>query len=219
MLALERRIRAALAAVAMLACGSVSAVYAVNQLSYDELISLVFFESETAYLDPTGFFCQFIALSGKDDFCKVTLRSLDPKLCKVEVTREMRVTHSEGKARDYFRSRDVFTLAHLDLEKVVEPEVDYEHKSSRQTFTSLLNVKWHDGDKYSVRLDASGAYKSCIVGTEEKEMSEADCIKAGNEPQAASRTVSLIFSNDTYNRSMAAIRWLQKTYCTRGDDL
>lgn len=218
MRALPRLSAAAAAALAALGAITQTAL-AVNQLSYDELISVVFFESEKAYLDPTGFFCQFIALSGKDDYCKVSLTSIDPRLCKVEVTREMRVTHSEGKGRDFFRSRDVFVLAHLELEKLVEPEVDYEHKSSRQTFTSPLNIKWHEGETYSVTLDASGAYKTCVIGGEEKVISEADCVKAGQEPMAATRSMSLLFSNDNYNRSMAAIRWLQKSFCTRGDEL
>lgn len=94
---------------------------AVDEPSYEELISLVFFEDARAYLDPTGHFCSYIALEDKDDFCKATMTTIDRKLCKVEVTRELRATYSNGKGREFMNSRDVFTLANFDLSKLKEP--------------------------------------------------------------------------------------------------
>lgn len=207
-----------LAALAGLAAG-IPAARAVNDLSYDQLISVVIFEDENAYADPTGYFCRFIALDGKDDYCKATLRTLDPKLCKVEVTREMRVTFNGGKGLEYLRSRDVFNFANLDLTQVKEPEVDYDKKTSRQSFESGIDIKWHDGQKYTFALNGKGGYRACVAGGAEKDIPEADCKAAGIEKPEAFRKMSLLYNTQNYNRAMAAIRWLQKSYCTRGDEL
>lgn len=203
----------------VLSCLAASAVWAVNNLNFDELMSLVFFEDEKAYLDPTGFFCRFIALKDGSDYCKVTVRYIEPKLCKIEVTRDMRVTWDDGKARDFFRSRDVFTLANFTLTRLAEPEVDDQKGTSRQTFEEPIEVKWHEGHQYSFALNASGEYAACLVNGERTEMPESDCVKAGEQPYAGTRKMSLIFNTPTYNRAMAAMRWLQKNYCPLGDPL
>jgi hypothetical protein len=212
------RTTAAASIAAALGLGAATA-FAVAELNYDELVSVVFFEDESAYKDPTGFFCRFIELTDKDDYCKASMTYIEPKLCKVEVTRELRATYGNGKGREFLRPRDVFTLANFDLTTLTEPEVDYEHKTSRQTFVSGIDVKWHEGYQYSFALDAKGAYKACVVNGEEKDIPEADCVKAGAQPYAGLKKVSLIFNTENYNRSMAAIRWLQKNYCPRGDAL
>ena len=206
------------ATAALLAGLLASAAHAVNHLNYDQLLSVVFFEDENAWADPTGFFCQFIALKDKDDYCKVTMTYVEPKLCKVEIKREMRITWENGEGRDFFRSRDVFTLANLNLSKVREPEVDDEKKTSRQTFNEPMDVKWHEGHQYTVALD-DGKYKACIVNGVNTPMTEEDCAKSGVEAYAGTKTMSLLFNTENYNKAMAAIRWLQKNYCPLGDAL
>ncbi|MEQ1717302.1 MAG: hypothetical protein ABL907_15200 [Hyphomicrobium sp.] len=218
MQAWKRRAAAGMMAAGVMTAG-VTGAWAVAELNYDELISVVFFEDEGAYKDPTGYFCRFIALVDKDDYCKATMVYIEPKLCKVEVTRELRATYGDGKGREFLKSKDVFTLANLDLTTLPEPEVDYEHKTSRQTFHSGIDVKWHEGYQYTFALDAKGAYKACLVNGAEKEMTEAECVTAGAQPYAGTRKVSLLFNTENYNRSMAAIRWLQKTYCPKGEAL
>lgn len=214
-MAAARRI---LATAAVLGGLLASAAHAVNHLNYDQLLSVVFFEDENAWADPTGYFCKFIALKDKDDYCKVTMTYIEPKLCKVEIKREMRVTWDNGEGRDFFSSRDVFTLANLSLGKLREPEVDDAKKTSRQTFHEALDVKWHEGHQYTVAL-ADGKYKACIVNGVSTPMSEEDCAKSGMEPYAGSKTMSLAFNSENYNKAMAAIRWLQKNYCPLGDAL
>lgn len=209
--------RFGLAGLVALACAG--AAQAVNTLNFDELISLVFFEDEQAYRDPTGFFCRFIALKDKDDYCKVTLTYIEPKLCKVEVKREMRVTWEDGKGREFILARDVFTLANLNLSKVTEPEVDDAKGTSRQSFSEPINVKWHEGHQYTFALDDKGQYAACLSNGEKKAISEADCVKAGEQPYQGTKNISLLFNSSNYNRAMAAIRWLQKNYCPAGDPL
>lgn len=206
------------ATAAVLAGLLASAAQAVNQLNYDQLLSVVFFEDENAWRDPTGYFCQFIALKDKDDYCKVTMTYIEPKLCKVEVKREMRVTWDDGKGRDFFRSRDVFTLANLNLSQLREPEIDDAKKTSRQTFTEPIDVKWHEGHQYTVALE-DGKYKACLVDGNSRSMTEEECAAAGLEPYAGSKTMALAFNTENYNKAMAAIRWLQKNYCPLGDAL
>lgn len=203
---------------ALLAALVTTAAHAVNDLNYDELLSVVFFEDENAWRDPTGYFCQFIALKDKDDYCKVTMTYIEPKLCKVEILREMRVTWEDGKGREFFRSRDVFTLANLTLTKLREPEVDDAKKTSRQTFIEPIDVKWHEGHQYTVALE-NGQYKGCITGGVSKDLPEKDCAGTGLEPYTGTKTMSLAFNSENYNRAMAAIRWLQKNYCPLGDAL
>jgi len=192
---------------------------AVAELNYDELISVVFFEDENAYRDPTAFFCRFIAIEDKDDYCKASMTYIEPKLCKVEVTREFRATYGGGKGREFMKARDVFTLANLDLSKLSEPEIDDARKTSRQTFEAPINIKWHEGYQYSTLLDDKGAYRACVVAGDEKAISEEECARQGQQPYAGQRKISLLFNAGNYNRSMAAIRWLQKNYCPAGDPL
>lgn len=207
--------RAGLLGVAVILAG-VSSDLSVAELNYDQLVSFVMFENEEAYRDPTGYFCKFIALSDKDDYCKAGLNYLDPKLCKIEVTREFRATYASGgvKGREFMRSRDVFLLSSLDLSKVREPEVDYERKTSRQRFKAEIDVHRHEGTQYSVLLDDKGAYRACRRDGAETAISESDCEKGGVQPPESSKSMSLLFNSQNYNRAMAAIRWLQKTYCT-----
>jgi len=205
------------AAVAFVA--AVGAGPSVDDLSYEELISLVFFEDPNVYQDPTGYFCNFIALEDKEDYCKATMTTIDRKLCKVEVTRELRATYSNGKGREFLKSRDVFALANFDLKKLKEPEIDEKHKTIRQTFETGIDVKWHEGYQYAFVLDGNGKYKSCLIDSVETDMTQSQCEAQGQQPREALRKVSLIFNPDNYNRSIAAIRWLQKTVCPLGDEL
>ena len=205
--------------LAVVAAGAASEL-SVAELNYDQLVSFVMFENEEAYRDPTGYFCKFIALSGKDDYCKASLDYLDPKLCKIQVTREFRATYASGgvKGREFMRSRDVFLLSSLDLTNVREPEVDYVRKTSRQSFEAGIAVHHHEGTQYSILLDDMGAYRACRIEGAEKAISEADCMKAGEQQATSSKKMSLLFNSANYNRAMAAIRWLQKTYCTSAGD-
>lgn len=208
----------ALTAMATLLAGA-AAAQSVAELNFDELISVVFFEDENAYKNPTGFFCRFIALKDKDDFCKVTLSYIEPKLCKVEVTREMRVTWEDGKGREFIKARDIFTLANLNLAKLAEPEIDDAKGTARQSFSEPINVKWHEGYHYSFALGADGKYAACLSKDPQPSIAEEECIRAGQEPYTGTKSLALLFNSANYNRSMAAIRWLQKNYCPVGDPL
>jgi hypothetical protein len=197
---------------------SATAVAAVNSLTFSELISVVFFEDERAYLDTKSFFCRYIALSGPGDYCNASLRVLDPKTCKTEVLRELQVTYGGGAGREFMRSREVFTLASLDLTTLKEPEVDEKSGAFRQRFEAPIDIYAHEGFQYSFLLDEKGGYKACRIDGKELQVSEDDCVKAGTKETSTSKKMMLGFNPDKYNRSMAAIRWLQKTYCPAGGD-
>lgn len=197
--------------------GAASAA-AVNTLTFSELISVVFFEDERAYLDTKAFFCHFIALNGPGDYCNASLRVLDPKTCKTEVLRELQVTYGEGSGREFMRSREVFTLASLDLTTLKEPEIDEKSGAFRQRFEAPIDIYTHEGFQYSFLLDEKGGYKACRIDGKEMQVSEDDCVKAGTKEPSTSKKMALGFNPDKYNRSMAAIRWLQKTYCPAGGD-
>jgi hypothetical protein len=197
--------------------GATSAL-AVNTLTFSELISVVFFEDERAYLDTKAFFCHFIALSGPGDYCNASLRVLDPKTCKTEVLRELQVTYDGGKGREFMRAREVFTLASLDLTTLKEPEIDDKSGAFRQRFEAPIDIYAHEGFQYSFLLDENGGYKACRIDGKEMQVSEDDCVKAGTKEPSTSKKMALGFNPDKYNRSMAAIRWLQKTYCPVGGD-
>ena len=190
----------------------------IGELNYDQLVSLVMYENEEAYKDPTGYFCSFIKLADKDDYCKSAMTYLDPKLCKIEITRELRATYGEGKGRDFMKTRDVFLLAGLDLAKLSEPEVDEEHKTSRQNFESDIVVHWQEGYQYSLLLDAKGAYRACLVNGAEEAITEEGCVKGGQQSPVASKKMSLLFNSRSYNRAMAALKSLRENYCVSNGD-
>lgn len=197
---------------------SASSALAVNSLTFSELISVVFFEDERAYLDTKTFFCQFIALSGPGDYCNASLRVIDPKSCKTEVIRELQVTYGGGSGREFMRSREVFTLASLDLTTLKEPEIDDEKGTMRQRLTAATEIYTHEGFQYGFVLDDKGGYKACQIDGKEMQVSEDNCVKAGTKEPSTAKSMTLGFNKDKYNRSMAAIRWLQKTYCPAGGD-
>jgi hypothetical protein len=192
----------------------------VAELNYDQLVSFVMFENEDAYRDPTGYFCKFIALSDKDDYCKAGMTYLDPKLCRIEVTREFRATYkADGvTGREFMKSRDVFALSSLDLTKVREPEIDDVRKTSRQTFEAGIDVHRKEVQQYSLLLDDKGAYRACRVNGEEKAIAQDACEKDGVQPPVSSKTMSLLFNSTNYNRAMTALRWLQNNYCASPGD-
>ncbi len=197
---------------------SATSVAAVNTLTFEELISVVFFEDERAHLDTKAFFCHFIVLSGPGDYCNASLRVIDPKTCKAEVLRELQVTYGQGAGREFMRAREVFTLASLDLTKLKEPEVDAQSGALRQRFEAPIDIYAHEGFQYSFLLDDKGGYKACRIDGKELQVPEDDCVKAGTKASSTSKTMTLGFNKDKYNRSMAAIRWLQKTYCPAGGE-
>jgi hypothetical protein len=182
-------------------------------LTFSELIAVVFFEDERAYLDTKAFFCHFIALSGPGDYCNASLRVIDPKTCKTEVIRELQVTYNGGAGREFMRSREVFTLATLDLTTLKEPEIDDEKGTMRQRLTAATDIYTHEGFQYGFLLDGKGDYQGCKIEGKDLQITEDECVKAGTKEPSASKTMTLGFNKDKYNRSMAAIRWLQKTYC------
>ena len=192
--------------------GATSAA-AVNTLTFSELISVVFFEDERAYLNTKAFFCSFITLSGQGDYCNASLRVLDPKTCKTEVIRELQVTYGGGAGREFMRSREVFTLATLDLTTLKEPEIDEKSGAMRQRLTAATEIYSHEGFQYGFVLDDKGDYKGCRIDGKDTQVFEDDCVKAGTKEPMSSKTMTLGFNKDKYNRSMAAIRWLQKSYC------
>ena len=205
-----------LGAAALLAAAT-SAI-AVNTLTFSELISVVFFEDERAYLDTKIFFCQYIALSGPGDYCNASLRVIDPKTCKTEVVRELQVTYGGGAGREFMRSREVFTLAALDLTTLKEPEIDNEKGSMRQRLTAATDIYTHEGFQYGFVLDEKGDYKGCKIDGKDLAVPKDECVKTGTKELANSKTMTLGFNKEKYNRSMAAIRWLQKTYCPPAGD-
>ncbi len=190
-----------------------TSVFAVNTLTFSELISVVFFEDERAYLDTKAFFCHFITLSGPGDYCNASLRVIDPKTCKTEVIRELQVTYGGGAGREFMRSREVFTLATLDLTTLKEPEIDDQKGSMRQRLTAATDIYSHEGFQYGFVLDANGGYKGCRIDAKDLQITKDDCVKAGTKELSNSKTMTLGFNKEKYNRSMAAIRWLQKSYC------
>ncbi len=212
------RIVSRMMALGVAAVLGATTVFAVNTLTFSELISVVFFEDERAYLDTKVFFCHFIALSGPGDYCNASLRVIDPKTCKTEVIRELQVTYGGGTGREFMLSREVFTLATLDLTTLKEPEIDDQKGTMRQRLTAATEIYTHEGFQYGFILDEKGDYKGCRVDGKDLPVSKDDCVKAGTKDPSTSKTMTLGFNKDKYNRSMAAIRWLQKTYCPPAGD-
>ena len=188
---------------------------AVRELSFEQLLSVVFFESEEAYQFPTPYLCRHIALTAPDDICKVSFRIVDRPTCKVEIVREYRATWKDGTAagREIMQSKDVVTIANINLPKIGPPVFDNQRRTARMTLVGDLDIDRHEGLEYSVLLDEHGAYKACRIGGEQKDVSEEVCAKFGKKPAESRKELPLVFSKANYNRSMAAVRWLQKTYC------
>lgn len=193
---------------------------AVRDLSFEQLLSVVFFESEEAYQYPSPYLCRHVALTAPDDECKVSFRIIDRPTCKVEIVREYRATWKEGASsgREIMQSKDVVTLANINLPKIGPPVFDNQRRTARMTLVGDLAIDRHEGLEYSVALDEHGAYKSCKVGGETKDVSEEVCAKFGKKPVENRTEMPLVFSKTNYNRSMAAVRWLQKTYCPLIDE-
>lgn len=187
--------------------------HAVNLLSFEQLLSVVFWEDETAYLDTKTFFCRGIALEAPDDSCNATMRVIDAKACKVEIMREFRATYGNGTGREFMHTREVFTLANINLDKVRDAEIDEVKQTARQKFESETDIYFQEGYQHGFALDGEGKYKACRTGGEEKDISEAECVKSGVKLLWSKKTMTLGFNLPKYNRSMAAIRWLQKEYC------
>ena len=194
--------------------------FAVRDLTFEQLLSVVFFESEDAYKYPTPYLCRHITLTAPDDECKVSFRILDRPTCKVEIVREYRATYKDGAAagREIMRSKDTVTIANINLFKIGQPVFDNQRRTARMTLVGDIDIDRHEGFEYSTLLDEHGAYRACRVGGEEKVISEEVCARFGTKPAESSRELALVFSKSNYNRSMAAVRWLQKTYCPMGGD-
>jgi hypothetical protein len=203
-----------IAAGFILAAAAVPAL-AVRDLSFEQLLSVVFFESEDAYRYPSPFLCRFVTLTAPDDVCKVSFQIIDRATCKVEIVREYRATWKEGAAsgREIMLSKDVVTLGYINLPKVGPPEIDTVRNTARMTLVGDLDIDRHEGLEYSVVLDDRGAYRMCKIGGVEKDVSEEACAKLGKKPVEYRKEMPLLFSRANYNRSMAAVRWLQAAYC------
>jgi hypothetical protein len=203
-----------LCAIAFLAAAVLPAL-AVRELSFEQLLSVVFFESEDGYKYPAPFLCRHVALTAPDDTCNVSFRIIEPKICKVEIVREYRATwkNGNGAGREVMRSVDVVTLAYINLPKVGPPVFDPQRNTARMTLVGDLDFDRHEGLEYSVLFDDRGAYKSCKVGGVERDVSEEACAKLGKKPVENRKTMPLVFSRVNYNRSIAAVRWLQESYC------
>lgn len=202
------------AGLMLLVAGTPAAV-PVSELSYDQLMSFVMFQYEDAYRDPTGHFCKFIKMSDKEDYCTVSMDYLDPELCKVEVRREFRASYKSGdvQGREFMRTRDVFLLSSLDLSQASEPEIDEAKQTSRQSFEAGIVIHRQESLQFSVVLDDKGAYRSCRVDGEDKNIPESECARMGLKPPESSKRMSLLFNRTNYKRAMAALRELQTTYC------
>ncbi|MGL4395446.1 MAG: hypothetical protein ACRCS9_02800 [Hyphomicrobium sp.] len=208
-----------LAAAGLMSALTLPAV-AVNHLTFEQLLSVVLFENENAYADPTGFVCRFINLTDPTDSCKVDFRVVDERSCKVEIVREIRATYTDGaeRGREFIKLREVFTLASLNLMGVGPPDIDEVARSARVSFKGEIDIYRHEGYHYTYALDQSGAYKGCRVDGVVKDIPEAACIEAGTHTPSASKSMSLVFNQNGYNRSLAAVRWLQKNYCPSGGE-
>jgi hypothetical protein len=194
---------------------------AVRDLSFEQLLSVVFFESEDAYQYPSPYLCRHITLTAPDDVCNVSFRILDRPTCKVEIVREYRATWKAGSesGREMLLSKDVVTLANINLPKIGPPEFDNQRKTARMTLVGDLDIDRHEGYEYSVVLDERGAYKACRVDGVQKDVAEDVCANLGTKPVQNRKEMPLVFSRANYNRSMAAVRWLQQTYCPLGEKI
>lgn len=183
--------------------------------TFKELLSYVFFEDESAYLDPTNFICHHIVLGGDGDFCNVTFRVIDANSCKIEVDREIRATFDDGKGREFLLAKEIFTVANLDLERTA-PETDKQKHTTRAIFEADIDIYRHEGYQYSFALDERGAYRACRIDGKETDISEAECVQAGTKAPSASKKMTLLFSEKGFARAMGAVRQLQHSYCPAG---
>lgn len=189
--------------------------FAVRDLYFGQLLSVIFFESEDGYKYPAPFLCRHVALTAPDDMCNVSFRIIEPDSCKVEIVREYRATWKDGTAagREVMRSKDVVTLANINLPKVGPPEIDTVRNTARMTLVGDLDIDRYEGLEYSVVLDVRGAYRTCKIGGVEKDVSEEACAMLGKKPVENRKTMPLMFSRANYYRSMAAVHRLQTAYC------
>lgn len=192
--------------------------YAVANLSFEQLLSVVFFEDENAYQYPTPLFCHLVALTDPNDTCDVSFRVVEPATCKVEIIRQYRVTYGQGKGREFMRAKDVVTIANIDMPKVAPPLFDPARRTARTTLVGDLDINRHEGYEYSYLLDEKGNYSACRMSGMALAIPEEECVKVGTVPAASSRQLPLVYSGASYNRSMAAVRWLQTSFCPAGGE-
>ena len=188
---------------------------AAAQPTFDELLSYVFFEDETATADTRSFFCRNIALTAPGDTCNAEFRVIDPNSCKVEVIREFRVTFGEGKGREFMRAREVFTVANLDLART-QTEFDTARQTARGRFEADIDIYRNEGFQYGFDLDDNGAYRACRMDGQGVEMPEAACVAKGTRAATASKKMSLLYSKAGFQKAMDAVRRLQADYCPAG---
>lgn len=208
---LRRWLACAALAASVLAIGTAAA----DEPSFEDLLSYIFFEDERAIQDPTTFICHHIALPGAGDTCKASFRIIDANACKVEVTREFRATHSEGKGREFMQAKEIFTVANLDLARTL-PEYDRQKGTTRARFQADIDIYRHEGYQYSFELNEIGAYQACRIDGKSIEMPEAECVAKGTKAPSTSKKMSLLFSEAGFDKAMAAVRRLQTSFCPAG---
>ena len=186
-----------------------------RDVTFDRLLSFVFFEDDVAYTDPKTFFCSNIALPGENDACDATFRVVDANSCKIEVTREFRATWSDGKGREFMRARETFTVANLNLD-LTQADYDQVNHTTRAEFESSVDIYRHEGYQFAYDLDGKGQYKACRIDGQTLDIPEQDCVLKGAKPASASKKMTLLFSQDGYKKAMSAVKYLQTKYCPAG---
>lgn len=203
-----RRMSAALVAV-----GFTASVALADSL--EALLSFVFFEYELAYKDAETLICRHIALTADGDYCRARFEILDPASCKVEIVREIRATSNEGKQRDYYLAKEIFTLGNLDLKKIEQESVP-EQKATRLRFEGLVELRRHEGHQYAFDLDAKGGYAGCRIDGALVNITEPDCVSRGTKAPTTSNKMALLFGRFNFQKGIDALEKLLSEHCPRG---
>ena len=184
-------------------------------IPFERLLSVIFFENPVAYSDPKTLYCSNIDLPGVNDACDASFRVVDANSCKIELTREFRATWSDGKGREFMRTREVYTVANLNLD-LTRAEFDHINHAMRAVFVSGIDIYRHEGYQFGYDLDGKGTYKACRIDGQSLDISENDCLIKGAKPPSGSKTMTLQFTQNGYRKAMSAVRILQAKYCPAG---
>lgn len=209
------RARYLLALLTISIAAAITLARAEQDVTFERLLSYVFFENYVAYADPKTFFCRNIALPGEGDACDADFRIVDDNSCKIEVTRQFRATWADGRGREFMRAREVFTVANLNLERT-QPTQDDAAKTTRAVFVSDIDIYRHEGYQFAYDLDANGQYKACRIDGQSLDIPEQECVLKGAKPPSASKEMTLLFTQRGFKKAMAAVRYLQTKYCPAG---
>ena len=195
--------------------GIYGAAKAEVDVTFERLLSYVFFEDEIASTDPKTFFCSNIALPHAEDTCNASFRIVDENSCKIEVVREFRATWGDGKGREHMRAKELFTVANLNLARTA-PTTDPDKHTTLAVFESDIDIYRHEGYQFAVDLDDKGQYKACRIDDASVTMPEEECVLKGTKSPSTSKKMKLLFSQSGYTRAMTAVRYLQAKYCPAG---